>query len=215
LASTGSFHAGAARFRLAGGLRRRRAAAILSIPLHSMQTTEAHMRTTRAVPLLLLLLVPAACQPAAENETAEPAAAAATDPAAANAAVGQLRDAWVAAAERDDAAAIAALYTDDAIFITSDGAVQQGRAAIQSSLSASLPATSELKVTEASAATSGDVRYETGTYTQKFQTPGGTVTDLSGTYLVVAQKQGDGSWKIVRHGSWVNQPAPATTTTTR
>ena len=171
------------------------------------------MRLFRAVPILVLLLLPIACQPADEAETGEAMAVTPSDPAAANAAVAQLRDAWVAAANRDDAAAIGAMYTEDAILIGADGVVNNGRAAIQSALAAQLPATSDLKVTEATAAVSGDVRYETGTYTQRFQTPGGTQTDLSGAYLVVTQKQSDGTWKIVRHGSWANPPATATTTT--
>lgn len=157
------------------------------------------MRIPHAVPLVFTLLF-AACQN--DVDTAATAEKSSGMPDAADlAANDQLRDAWVAAAERDDAAAVAALYAEDAILIGSDGTTHIGRAAIQAALNESFPLVSGLSVTQMSSDGDADVRYSTGEYAQTATTADGRTMPVSGTYLVVTHRQMDGSWKIVRHSS--------------
>jgi uncharacterized protein (TIGR02246 family) len=122
-------------------------------------------------------------------------------------ATGELRAQWIAAAERDDAAAVAAMYTEDAIFLTSEAQAYTGRAAIEAAFSESFKTNSGLTVTEESSTTSGDVVYATGTWAQKVATPDGKTVDAEGRYLVITQLQPDGTWKITRHVSLVKPVA--------
>jgi uncharacterized protein (TIGR02246 family) len=144
-----------------------------------------------------------ACQPAEQTAASDEATEKASGDIAAE--VGQMRDAWIAAANRDEASTVAALYTDDAIFMGVDGNLV-GRAAIETSLAESFKAGSDLTVSESSSEVVGDVVYSTGEWSQKVTTPDGKTADLSGSYLVISRLQADGSWKIVRH---VSIPKPA------
>jgi uncharacterized protein (TIGR02246 family) len=151
----------------------------------------------------MIVVVAAACQPAEQTDTSATAEKASTD---ATAEVRALRDQWVAAAERDDAAAVAGMYTDDAIFIGVEGNVM-GRTAIEQTLAESFKTNSGLTVSDGSVEAVGDVVYSTGDWSQKATTPDGKTTDISGRYLVISRRQADGTWKIVRHVSMPN-PAP-------
>lgn len=42
----------------------------------------------------------------------------------------------------------------------------------------------------------GDTAYEVGAYTMKLRPPGADVMNDSGKYVVIWQRQGDGSWKL-------------------
>ena len=162
----------------------------------------------RVVALACTLLA-AACQPTDQTEaTADVSEKAAGVNPAAN---GELRNAWIAAAERDDAAAVASLYTEDAIFMVAGSEVLSGRAAIEASLAESFKTSSGLTVTEESSETVGDVVYSTGQWRQKAGTPDGKTVDTEGRYLVITRLQEDGTLKIVRHVSMPMEPAPAPT----
>jgi uncharacterized protein (TIGR02246 family) len=149
-------------------------------------------------------LLAAACQQTDQTGAAGDVSekAAGVNPAA-NA---ELRNAWIAAAERDDAAAVASLYTDDAIFMGIDGEVLNGRAAIEASLAEAFKTNSGLTVTEESSETAGDVVYSTGQWRQKVGTPDGKTVDAEGRYLVITRLQEDGTLKIVRHVSMLKEP---------
>ena len=149
------------------------------------------------------VVVAAACQPAEQTDTSATAEKSSTD---ATAEVTALRDQWIAAAERDDAAAVAGMYTDDAMFIGAEGNVV-GRTAIEQSLAESFKTASGLTVSEGTVEAVGDVVYSTGDWSQKVTTANGKTTDISGRYLVISRRQADGTWKITRHVSMPN-PAP-------
>lgn len=152
---------------------------------------------------LICAVAGAACQPAEQTDTSATAEKSSTD---ATAEVSALRDQWVAAAERDDAVAVAGMYTDDAIFMGSEGNVI-GRTAIEQALAESFKTGSGLTVSDGTVETAGDLVYSTGDWSQKVTTPDGNTMDVSGRYLVISRRQPDGTWKIVRHVSMPN-PAP-------
>lgn len=157
----------------------------------------------RAVALSCILLA-AACQQAEQTQATADVSekASGANPAAS----GELRAQWVAAAERDDAAAVAAMYAEDAVFLGNDGTAYNGRAAIETALAESFKTGSGLTVTEETTETAGDVVYATGQWRQQVATPDGKTVDAEGRYLVVSRLQQDGTWKIVRHVSLLKPP---------
>jgi uncharacterized protein (TIGR02246 family) len=157
----------------------------------------------RAVAMSCMLLA-VACQQTEQTGTSANVSekASSENPAAS----GELRAQWIAAAERDDAAAVAAMYADDAIFLSNDGGVYNGRAAIEAALAESFKTGSGLTVTEESTETVGEVVYATGEWMQKIATPDGKTVDAEGRYLVISRLQPDGTWKIARHVSILKAP---------
>src|SRR5688572_4268133 len=167
-------------------------------------STPGDIMRFRAVALGCMLLV-AACQQTEQTEATADVSekASGVTPAA----VAELRNSWIAAAERDDAASVAAMYTEDAIFLTSDGGTLNGRAAIEASLAESFKASTGLTITEESSEVSGDVVYSTGEWKQTITMPDGKTVDAEGRYLVISELQADGAWKITRHVSIVKAPS--------
>lgn len=171
----------------------------------------------RSCCLIPLLLIAAACNktnaPAADttNATARTDSTAPANMAAANDAaksdIGKTRDAWKAAADRKDAASVAALYTDDATFVGTETPLATGKAEIQKSLAESLPISKLESIDSKETVVNGDVAYDYGTYRQEVTPPGGKTQTVSGYYLVALKKGSDGVWKIVRHVS-TTPPAP-------
>ena len=146
----------------------------------------------------LAVLVIAACTPRTE-QAATSDTVAAPDPAADRAAIERVRSDWIAAAERDDAAAVANLYVDDAVMVGSDTPLARGREAIREGLTQGFATASGLEVNSEDLTVSDDVAYDYGTYTQTIRMPDGQTRSGGGHYLVVLKRQADGSWKIVRH----------------
>ena len=148
------------------------------------------MKTTQLLALALLL---SACAPPAP-EAAAPAPAV-IDAAA----VGQsVETAYIAAVASGDAAAIAALYTDDAVVRNPQGLRLEGKQQIQDSYQATFDqGTATLTITPSSAVTVGDAVVVEGAYTYTVTPEGGQPTESQGQYLAV-NKQIDGQWKILR-----------------
>lgn len=138
---------------------------------------------------------PAADTTASKPGTTTPAASVAD----AKAEIWKVRDAWVAAAEKKDAAAVAALYADDAVVVGTDMPATSGRSAIQAAFAKAFPMTTDLKVHSEMTDASGDLGYDYGTYSEHVSPPKGKAMDVGGTFLVTLRRQTDGSWKIVRH----------------
>lgn len=131
-----------------------------------------------------------------------------TDANAAQTQIEEVRDSWIASAERDDAASVASLYTDDAVLVGADGRPAEGRQAIQRSLAEAFPAASGLRVTSREMRVSGDLAYDYGEFSQQVTPPGGQPMQVTGAYLVVLRRQDDGTWRITKHLSATPQPQP-------
>lgn len=102
--------------------------------------------------------------------------------------------AFMAAVRNRDAAAVANLYTTDAMFGTSPGGMLVGRASVEAFWRQALAHVEELELTTLDLLGDGDLRIETGRYA----TFGPDRADLGrGRYLIAWAKE-DGWWKIAR-----------------
>ena len=151
--------------------------------------------------LLLLsaaaLLLPA-CQAGEKsgNNIADMNAAAAVDSGADEQAIRGQVDHWLQLVKAKDAAAIAALYTEDGAVMPPNGPIGKGRVAVQQTW-ASMMATPGFDLTftpeQIIVSSSGDMALDRGTYNLKIA-PGGTAQTDTGKYVVVWRKIG-GEWK--------------------
>lgn len=164
--------------------------------------------------LLVAVLVPLiGCQPQAGRDTEEesPQTADASD---ARSQIERLRNDWIAAAERDDAATIAPMYAEDAVMVGTGNPPARGREAIQAALTQDFPGSRNLRVESRDLTVSGDLAYDYGEFSVQATPPGGREQTESGHYIVVLKRQPDGNWKIVKHLSTMPSVAAASGTTT-
>jgi uncharacterized protein (TIGR02246 family) len=148
------------------------------------------MRSIRVASAIAVVIGLTACAPAPPPDTS----------AADLAAIAGVRDAWAAAFAASDAAALTALYSDDAARMNPGQPTVSGRAAIQANFEQMFSeATGSNDIQPELTEVSGDWGFDIGTYTSTV-TPkaGGDAMTENGRYLVVLRKQADGSWKIVR-----------------
>jgi uncharacterized protein (TIGR02246 family) len=106
--------------------------------------------------------------------------------------------AFNAAAESKDAEAFASFYTDDAMVLLEQLPLVQGVDSIQPTIAAMMQdPTFELSFEPDNivGARSGELVYETGTYSMTFTGAEGGMVAQDGNYVAVWQKQEDGSWK--------------------
>lgn len=158
-------------------------------------------RTLVAIPLLFLS---ACAEKTAETPDTTTATAAAP---ATRAVVDTAREAWMAAAARDDAAAVGAMYTDDAVFVSSESPPAMGKAAVQQAFADAFPISTIDNITSKEVVVSGDVAYDYGEYQQTVTPPNGQPRVIRGHYLVALRRQPDGTWKLSKHVS-TTPPAP-------
>jgi uncharacterized protein (TIGR02246 family) len=108
---------------------------------------------------------------------------------------------YVGAMKTGDAAAIAAPYTDDAVFVGIDGACTRGRAEIEKMYRARFERSGLAKSTRINSrrvVVDGNLAYESGSGEIGRLREGKLSTD-SARFLTVWQRQADGEWKILRN----------------
>jgi uncharacterized protein (TIGR02246 family) len=105
--------------------------------------------------------------------------------------------AFLAAYNRDDAAAIAALHTDN-IFFVNGGKVEEGRAKLEEGWKRELPDLSDLHISVLDRTISGDLAAQTIRFTQQYRNGGKTITD-SGYAVSVLRRGADGQWRYHTH----------------
>jgi len=113
------------------------------------------------------------------------------------AALAQIRQAFVTAANARDAAALTALYADDALLMPSNSPAVQGRAAILAFWQGMLDqGARDVSLAWTRGALLADSGYEAGTYAFTLAPPGGRPASDKGKYLLTVKKGADGKWRI-------------------
>lgn len=117
--------------------------------------------------------------------------------------------AWEKAYNSGDTTGVVALYADDATLNAPGASVAKGRAAIQEYFSKDIPASNAAGVTmtvnpPTDRAISGDIAWETGTWTAKDKS--GAMVDM-GKYVTTYRKR-DGKW-LMAADIWNSDKAPA------
>jgi uncharacterized protein (TIGR02246 family) len=108
----------------------------------------------------------------------------------------KLNDEWAAAFNKGDAAAVAAMYTQDAYVLPAGGEMVKGRAAIEALWKKNMQQLGDVKCTTLDVKPlGGSAAREIGTCT--FKTKGQPPQEGALKYAVVWQKEG-GQWKLLQ-----------------
>jgi uncharacterized protein (TIGR02246 family) len=118
------------------------------------------------------------------------------------------REAFVKAVRSNDAAAMAATFSDDAMYLAGDQKeVIRGRQAIEKLFRGQQPSEPlDYSVTPLEINGTGDLAYEVGMFTIKWTPEGATKSSVAtGKHVWILKKQSDGSWKSAVD---ISQPPP-------
>ncbi len=114
---------------------------------------------------------------------------------------------FIAALNRGDAAAVAAMYSADARLLPPNGRMSEGRQAVQQFWQGAIGAGVKLVSLETLHVKSqGNLAFEVGRFTLTVPAAGGATTTDTGKYVVVWEREG-GKWKLATD-IW-NSDAPA------
>ena len=117
----------------------------------------------------------------------------------ARASIEKANAAFSEAFERGDLAALAALYTHDAIVFPPGGEMVKGRQAIEEFWKATRESgVRSAMLTTVDVGESGDLAHEVGTVLLTIQPEGKEPATVSAKYVVVWKRQTDGSWQLHR-----------------
>jgi uncharacterized protein (TIGR02246 family) len=108
---------------------------------------------------------------------------------------------WAAAAQAKDAEKFASYYAEDGVLMLEASPDFAGKAAIREAVTGLMQDPNFALTFEPDAVTvarSGDLAYEAGAYALTFSDAKKKPSTVKGHYVVVWQKQGDGTWKAVR-----------------
>lgn len=104
---------------------------------------------------------------------------------------------YMAAYRAGDAAAIAALHTEDAIVMSPNRPRVQGLEDIESIIAKDLLlGPSKIGLNTVEVTTNGDTAYEIGQYTMSIKVAGGKPIEDFGDYLVIWKRGVDGIWRL-------------------
>ena len=155
------------------------------------------MRAYLGFVLLLTLLAGFGCQPASQQPDPEAKAAAM---AADRAAIDKLRSDYQSSFNSNDASAAAAHFTESAVSMPPNDEALIGRQAITDDMVAMFEGMSaDLTISSEEVEVAGDWAFDRGAFTMKTTPKGdGDPMEDKGKYIVILEKQADGSWKIAR-----------------
>jgi len=104
---------------------------------------------------------------------------------------------FVAAFNSQDAAGVAALYTENARILPPNSEMIQGRQNIEKALAAEFQmGFKDLSLTTTEVEGNGDTAYEIGKYSGTLQPEGQEGITVSGKYVVIWKRQADGRWQL-------------------
>ena len=161
-------------------------------------------RTLLALSPALVAFVAFACQPPQE-EMAEPARTAQAVQADFDALPAAIR---ARVLRIGDFAGVAALYTQDAVFIDVHGNVYNGRDAISGYLESSFASSTDLNIQTTDMVMDGDMVAAYGTFSQTVAGPEGDMP-MDGMWVTVSLYQPDGSVQIRLHQSMLPAEPPS------
>ena len=149
-------------------------------------------------------------KPSADTSTVAAAPPAAATTAGDESAIRDLNASWFRIYNTHDAAALAALYADDAVLMMPGAPTVRGRDAIKAAYEKDMAAMSKAgnmnnQGSDSEISASGDLAYESNTFT--ITDKAGKKID-SGKYVTVFARK-DGKWMIVRD-IWNSDAGPAT-----
>jgi uncharacterized protein (TIGR02246 family) len=147
--------------------------------------------------LLIGVLTLAGCAQQPPPQPAEPPDTRAADEAAIAAAVKE----WSAAAQAKDAAKFVSFYADDAVLMMEGAPDISGKAALSETVTGMMQDPNfalSFAADKIVVARSGDLAYEEGGYSMTMSDSQKKPATQKGHYVVVWQKQADGSWKVAR-----------------
>jgi uncharacterized protein (TIGR02246 family) len=122
-------------------------------------------------------------------------------------AVEQANARFVQAFDAGNAAAVAALYTEDARLLPPDATDIGGRAAIQKFWQGFIDdGLKDLTLQTTDVETSGDLAYEIGNFSVQEPADDSGMTTITGNYLVVWKRGTDGQWRL-HVDTWNEAPA--------
>jgi uncharacterized protein (TIGR02246 family) len=119
---------------------------------------------------------------------------------------------WSASAQAKDADKFSSFYADDAVVLLEDAPDFSGKTAIREALGGMMQDPNfslSFAADKVVVARSGDLAYESGTYTMTMSDAKKQPSTEKGNYVVVWQKQADGAWKVVRDAPVSDPPAAA------
>lgn len=123
-------------------------------------------------------------------------------------AINALSDQWINAFNQGDAAAVAALYTEEGKRFPPNSPMIVGKESIQNWIQTSLDiGIGDLQVTVTDISIDGDMAYIIGSYTLTIQPDEGDAIGDSGNYVELL-KRVNGSWKIITDIFNSNMPLP-------
>lgn len=160
-------------------------------------------------PLVALPLLLAGCQPAEQGQTGETAG---VDTAAVRASIDTLRQAYLEAYNAGDAAAVASLYTGDAVFLPADAPPVEGRDSIRAHWERFLAAGPTLEVESHEVTPLSPSWTTSGGLYRVTVTPEGAEepTTVRGSYLLLFRNTPEG-WKLFRHSATYDSVPPPVT----
>ena len=114
--------------------------------------------------------------------------------------------AFVKAYNAKDAAAVAAMYDEEAAVLPSNDLRVDGRANIQKFWQGGIDyGFTALTLSTTEAQSTGEWAYEVGNYTAKYPDKSGKMLDDIGKYVVIWKKSADGNWRLYRD-IWNSDP---------
>jgi uncharacterized protein (TIGR02246 family) len=162
------------------------------------------MNSARVLLTGLLISVLMGCAPASQNTGSTSSG----DPAVVN----NVRNEFMSAFNAGDAAKVASLYATDAVIMPTHQPVITGRDAIENYNKTFFEMfTATINISPVETKVFGDRALDRGTYTiQLTPKTGGSPMMDEGKYLVLLQRQADGSWKLTHDIDNTNLPLQAT-----